>query len=81
MTRPNYLTMNLTQPPFDDLAVRRAMNWVMDRGALRKAWGGASAGPLRTTSCPDSLLERDPQELHPFKTPSDAGGVVKARPR
>ncbi len=43
--------MNLTQPPFDDLAVRRAMNWVMDKGALRKAWGGARPAPSRSTSC------------------------------
>ena len=47
----NYLTMNLTQPPFDDLAVRRAMNWVMDRGALRKAWGERRQAPLHSTSC------------------------------
>ena len=36
-----YLTMNLTQPPFDDVHVRRAVNFVVDREALRKAWGGA----------------------------------------
>ena len=35
-----YLTMNLTQPPFDDIHVRRAMNWIIDRDALRQAWGG-----------------------------------------
>ena len=36
-----YLTMNLTQPPFDDLHVRRAVNFVVNREALRKSWGGA----------------------------------------
>ena len=41
-----YITMNLTQPPFDDVHVRRAMNWVMDRNALRKAWGGLVAGEI-----------------------------------
>ena len=35
-----YLTMNLTQPPFDDVHVRRAMNWIIDKAALRQAWGG-----------------------------------------
>ena len=40
-----YLTMNLTQAPFDDLHVRRAVNFVVNREALRKAWGGASATP------------------------------------
>ncbi len=74
----NYLTMNLTQAPFDDLAVRRAMNWVMDRGALRKAWGGASAGPVAQHILPDSLLNGILKNFHPFKTPNDAGSVVKA---
>jgi len=32
-----YLTMNLTQPPFDDVHVRRALNWVMDKTALVQA--------------------------------------------
>ena len=39
-----YITMNLTQPPFDDVHVRRAMNWVIDREAMRRAWGGAVSG-------------------------------------
>ena len=35
-----FLTMNLTQAPFDDLHVRRAVNFVVNREALRKSWGG-----------------------------------------
>ena len=42
--RTNYLTMNLTQPPFDDVHVRRAMNWVIDKAALVQAWGGPTVG-------------------------------------
>ena len=39
-----YLTMNLTQPPFDDVHVRRAINFVVNRQALRKARGGVVGG-------------------------------------
>jgi peptide/nickel transport system substrate-binding protein len=75
----NYITMNLTQPPFDDLAVRRALNWVMDRGALRKAWGGPSAGPVAQHILPDAMLNNVLRNFQPFKTPNDAGSVAKAR--
>ena len=45
--------MNLTQPPFDDVHVRRAMNWIIDKAALRQAWGGPLlGGDRRTTSSP-----------------------------
>ena len=42
-----YLTMNLTQPPFDDVHVRKAMNWIIDKAALQQAWGGAYLGADR----------------------------------
>ena len=74
----NYITMNLTQPPFDDLAVRRAMNWVVDRSGLRKAWGGPVAGPVAQHILPDAMLNGILSNFHPFKTPNDAGSVVKA---
>ncbi len=39
-----YLSMNLMQPPFDDVHVRRAMNWIMDKDALRQVTGGPLVG-------------------------------------
>jgi ABC-type transport system substrate-binding protein len=30
-----YIPMNIAQPPFDDVAVRRALNYVIDRAAVR----------------------------------------------
>jgi peptide/nickel transport system substrate-binding protein len=51
-----YLTMNLTQPPFDDVHVRRAVNFVVDRNALRKARGGVSAGSIATHIAPNGIL-------------------------
>lgn len=74
-----YVTMNLTQPPFDDVHVRKAMNWVMDRSALRKAWGGAIAGDIAQHVIPDVLLGGALKGFHPFKTQGDRGNVAKAK--
>jgi peptide/nickel transport system substrate-binding protein len=74
-----YITMNLTQPPFDDVHVRKAMNWVMDRDALRKAWGGPVAGEIAEHILPNPMLLGKLNGFHPFKTPGDRGSVAKAR--
>jgi peptide/nickel transport system substrate-binding protein len=61
-----YLDMNLTQPPFDDLHVRRAVAFVVDRDALRKAWGGTAAGAIATHIAPNSLLLDELASYAPF---------------
>jgi peptide/nickel transport system substrate-binding protein len=73
-----YLTLNLTQPPFDDIHVRKAMNLIMDKSALRKAWGGPTAGAVATHIVPDSLLNNAIKGFDPYKTPGSAGSVAKA---
>jgi peptide/nickel transport system substrate-binding protein len=74
-----YVTMNLTQPPFDDVHVRRAMNWAMDRNSLRKAWGGAIAGDIAEHIMPNSLVGGKLNGYQPFKTPGDRGNAAKAK--
>ncbi|MGH3018002.1 MAG: ABC transporter substrate-binding protein [Gaiellaceae bacterium] len=73
-----YITMNLTQPPFDDVHVRRAMNWVMDREAMRKAWGGAVSGIVAEHIIPNSMLSNKLLNFHPFRTVGNRGSVAKA---
>jgi len=74
-----YITMNLTQAPFDDVHVRRAMNWVMDKEALRKAWGGPVAGDIAQHIIPNPMLLNKLSGFQPFKTKGDRGSVAKAR--
>jgi len=74
-----YITMNLTQPPFDDVYVRRAMNWIIDRSALVKAWGGAVSGEVGEHIIPNSMLRNKLANYHPFKTPGDRGSLAKAK--
>jgi len=74
-----YITMNLTQPPFDDVHVRKAMNWVMDKEALRKAWGGPVAGEIAQHVLPNPMLLGKLNSFQPYKTKGDRGNVAKAR--
>jgi peptide/nickel transport system substrate-binding protein len=74
-----YLTMNLTQPPFDDIHVRKAMNWIIDKAALRQTWGGPTVGTIANHIVPDTLFNFRLQEFAPYKTPGDHGSVTKAK--
>ena len=71
--RTNYFTMNLTQPPFDDVHVRKAMNWIMDKSALQKAWGGPIPGAIATHIVPPVLYNNGLAEYDPYATPNNAG--------
>jgi peptide/nickel transport system substrate-binding protein len=69
--------MNLTQPPFDDVHVRRALNYVVDRDALRKAWGGVSAGAIATHIAPDAILNNKLKGYAPYG--NGTGNLAKAK--
>jgi peptide/nickel transport system substrate-binding protein len=72
-----YLTMNTTQAPFDDLHVRRALNFVVNREALRKAWGGASAGAIATHISPDAIIGNKLKGYAPYG--NGTGDLAKAK--
>jgi peptide/nickel transport system substrate-binding protein len=74
-----YISMNLTQPPFDDVHVRRALSLLIGREELREAWGGAQAGPIARHLIPDSLLGSRLMGFDPLPTPGDHGSVAKAK--
>ncbi len=73
-----YITMNLSQPPFDDIHVRKAMNWIMDKTALQRAWGGPIRGDIAHHIVPDAMFNGDLEEYAPYKTEGDAGDEAKA---
>ncbi len=87
-----YLTMNLTQAPFDDVHVRKAMNWIIDKAAMQQAWGGADLGPVANHIVPDSIFcepalrlravpdRREPRQRREGEA-GDEGLEVRHRPR
>jgi peptide/nickel transport system substrate-binding protein len=77
--RTNYLSMNLTQPPFDDVHVRKAFNYIIDKAALQKAWGGPIPGSIATHIVPPVLYNNGLAEYDPYATPNEAGDLGKAQ--
>ena len=81
-----YFTMNLVVPPFDDIHVRKAMNFVMDKAGLIKALGGATAGIPAEHIIPPAVLNGKlaPGEFDPYgcsagaNCPSHSGDVALA---
>ena len=51
-----FVTMNLIVPPFDDVNVRRAVNYVINKDALLQAAGGSTTGEVATTIEPPTVL-------------------------
>jgi peptide/nickel transport system substrate-binding protein len=74
-----YVTMNLSQPPFDDIHVRKAANLVMDKAGLQRAWGGPTRGAISTHIVPDAMFGGDLNDYDPYKTPDSAGDVAAAK--
>jgi peptide/nickel transport system substrate-binding protein len=74
-----YVTMNLTQPPFDDIHVRKAMNLVLDKAGLQRTWGGPRRGQVATHIVPDAMFGGALNDYDPYKTPDNAGDVEAAK--
>ncbi len=55
-----YMTMNLVIPPFDDIHVRKAANLVLDKEAIRRAWGGELTGEIATHILPPDVTGGHP---------------------
>jgi len=75
-----FIYMNLSTPPFDDVHIRKAVNFAIDRADLQKSWGGAAAGAIATHIMPDALYAggRFPADYNPFPyDPAKAAEEIK----
>jgi peptide/nickel transport system substrate-binding protein len=78
--RTCYITMNLTTPPFDDIHVRKAVNYVIDKTALLRAWGGSVEGQIATHIMPPTMVDnRLTSSYDPYHTLGDAGDLALAQ--
>ncbi len=74
-----YIFMNLTQPPFDDIHVRKAANYAVDKQGLRRAWGGPIYGEIATHIVPDLMLEGRLDNYDPYRTENFEGNLDAAK--
>jgi len=74
-----YLSMNLTQAPFDDIHVREAMNWIINKTALIQSQGGPTIGIVANHIVPDTLFDGQMTEYAPYATPGNTGSLAKAK--
>jgi peptide/nickel transport system substrate-binding protein len=72
-----YLTMNLAVPPFDDVHVRRAANYIVDKTAFIGALGGLAGEPT-THVIPDALEDDQLVGYDPYRTSSRVDALAKA---
>jgi len=74
-----YIAMNIAEPPFDDVHVRKAMEYVVDKDALRRTRGGPLFGDIAGHMIVPSLLGGQLADYDPYATPNGAGDVEKAK--
>ena len=76
-----YINFDLTQPPFDDIHVRKAVNYVMDKEGMRRLWGGPAAGDIATHITPPSVTGDHPtaEEYDPYASEGFAGDEEAAK--
>ncbi|MDQ3856890.1 MAG: ABC transporter substrate-binding protein, partial [Actinomycetota bacterium] len=61
-----YFTMNLSQPPFDDINVRKAVNSAMDKRALQRVRGGPIRGEIATHAIANSMFNDELKDYDPY---------------
>jgi peptide/nickel transport system substrate-binding protein len=75
-----FIAMNMTHPPFDDIHVRKAVNWIIDKAALQRSWSGPISGAIATEIVPPWVFQGQASSGYdPYATPGNAGSLAKAQ--
>lgn len=76
-----YATMNLAEPPFDDIHVRKAVNFGVDKAGFLDLHSGGDPTVGRVTghAILDSLLNNLLLNYDPYATPGSAGDLERAK--
>jgi peptide/nickel transport system substrate-binding protein len=73
-----YVNMNTAMAPFDDVHVRKALNWITDKAGLLRLAGGSILGPIATHDIPNTMLP-SLKTYDPYATPNSSGSLAKAK--
>lgn len=69
-----YLWMNNDVPPFDNVKVRQAVNYAINRNAILRVWGGRSQGQVTDQILPPTMGGYHDAQLYPAN-----GDLAKAK--
>ena len=75
----DYLSMNVAEPPFDDVFVRKAVNFAIDKASLQQIEGGDIFGEPIGHTIIDPLLDNILADYDPYATPESGGDVDLAK--
>jgi peptide/nickel transport system substrate-binding protein len=74
-----YISFNLAVPPFDDVHVRKAINWAFDKQGWRQLRGGPSTGEIAGHIFVNSLQNNILAEYDFYASPNASGDMEKAQ--
>ena len=74
-----YMSFNLAEPPFDDVAVRRALNFATNKEAMIRIKGGPLFGEPANHIIPDTLLEDTLADYDPYPSEGGQGDIEAAK--
>lgn len=73
-----YATMNIAAPPFDDVHVRKAANYIVDKAAFIERYGRPLLGQPVSHILLDSLEDNQLVNYDPYRTSGPADALAKA---
>jgi peptide/nickel transport system substrate-binding protein len=74
-----FVSMNLAVPPLDDVHVRKAINFAVDKSGLQEIMGGPDSGQIIGHIALNSLENDLLLNYDPYGAPGHTGDVVAAR--
>jgi peptide/nickel transport system substrate-binding protein len=74
-----YVSFNLAMPPFDDVHVRKAINWAFDKEGFRQLRGGPTTGELAGHIFVNSLQNNLLADYDPYASENGSGDMAKAQ--
>jgi peptide/nickel transport system substrate-binding protein len=74
-----YISFNIAEPPFDDVNVRKAVNWAFDKQGWRQLRGGPTTGELAGHTFVNSLQNNILGDYDPYQTTNGSGDIEQAQ--
>jgi len=74
-----FLSLNVALPPFNDVHVRRAVNYVIDKKRVLEAWQLSEAGAITDHLAPNDTEDNLLVNYHPYPSPDHAGNLSAAQ--